>query len=79
MQRPTPKHLKDVLGAEKKIETTEEDREPTEKPTMSTNLDSWGLPETEPPTKDHPGHLKYVVDEQLGRHEFPNNWSRGCP
>ena len=34
-----------------KIEGLEEDRDFTGRPTESTNLDSWGIPETESPTK----------------------------
>lgn len=30
----------------------EEDRNSTERPAESTNMDHWGLPETEPPTQN---------------------------
>ena len=36
-----------------RIEGTEQDGNPTGKPTVSTNLDSWELQETEPPTNEH--------------------------
>jgi hypothetical protein len=35
-----------------RTERPEDDRDFTEKPTESTNLDPWGLPETESPTKE---------------------------
>ena len=35
------------------IEGTEGDGNPIGRPTVSTNLDPWELPETEPPTKEH--------------------------
>ena len=35
-----------------RIEEPEEDRDSTGRPTESTNLDLWGLPETEPLTKE---------------------------
>jgi hypothetical protein len=60
-------------------------RDSTGKPTVSTNLDLWGLSETESPTKEHtqagsrPPHT-YVADVQLGLYVGPpSNWSRGCP
>ena len=34
-----------------RIEGPQEDSDSTGRPTKSTNLDPWGLPETEPPTK----------------------------
>jgi hypothetical protein len=34
------------------IEGPEEDRNPTGRPTLSSNLDPWGFSETEPPTKE---------------------------
>jgi hypothetical protein len=44
-----------------RTEETEEDGNPIERPTVSVNLDSWELPETEPPTKEpprpHPQHI----------------------
>ena len=41
---------KEVRG---KIEGAEGDGNPIGRPTVSTNLDPWELPETEPPTKEH--------------------------
>jgi len=38
--------------AERRIEEPEEDRDSTGRPTESTNLDPWGLPETQSPIKD---------------------------
>jgi hypothetical protein len=47
-----------------KIEGTEGDDNPTGRPTVSSNLDFWALPETDPPNKEHtwidlstPAHL----------------------
>jgi hypothetical protein len=36
----------------RRIEGPEEDRDSTRRPTEPTNLDPWGLPDTEPPTKE---------------------------
>ena len=36
-----------------RIEGAEGDGNPIGRPTVSTNLDPWELPETEPPTKEH--------------------------
>ena len=36
-----------------KIEGPKVDRDSTGRPRESTNLDPWGLPETEPPGKEH--------------------------
>jgi hypothetical protein len=36
---------------ERRIEGLEEDRDSTGRPTVSTNLEKWGLPETESPLK----------------------------
>ena len=36
-----------------RIEGPEEDRDSTGRPTESTNLDLWGLPESESLTKEH--------------------------
>ena len=36
-----------------RIEETEGDGNPIGRPTVSTNLDCWELPETEPPTRQH--------------------------
>ena len=35
-----------------RIEETEGDGDPIGRPTVSTNLDPWELPETKPPTKE---------------------------
>jgi hypothetical protein len=42
-----------MRGRTEGTEGTEEDDDPTGRPTVSTNLDTWKLPETEPPTKEH--------------------------
>jgi hypothetical protein len=36
----------------RRTEGLEEERDPTGRPTESTNLDPWRLQETEPPTKE---------------------------
>ena len=36
-----------------RLEGAERDDNPIGRPTVSTNLDPWELPETEPPTKEH--------------------------
>lgn len=38
---------------EGRVEGPRGDRDSTKRPTESTNLDLWGLPKTEPPTKEH--------------------------
>jgi hypothetical protein len=38
---------------EGRIEEPRGDRDSTRRPTESTNLELWGLPETEPPTTEH--------------------------
>ena len=56
MQRPRARQaeLEESCGREgKRIEGTREVKDTTGKPTESTNLDPWELPETEPPTKEH--------------------------
>jgi hypothetical protein len=49
MQRPTAKHWLELWKSYGKvvgrIEGPKEDRDSTARPTESTNLDSWGLPE----------------------------------
>ena len=64
--------LKEGLRDLKRTRTPQEDQQ-------STNLDPWGLPETEPPTKELPWarpslslliHI-YVADVQLGLCECP--------
>jgi hypothetical protein len=54
------------------------------KKTESTNKDTWGLPETEPPTKEHvwagpnhPNHPTYVADVQLGLYMGPQTTGAG--
>ena len=39
----------------RRIEGPEEDRDSTKRPTESTNLDTWGLPETETQPKSEQG------------------------
>jgi hypothetical protein len=56
-----------------RISGPEGDRNSTGRPTMSTNLDPWEVPETEPPTKRHtragPRLLHTdVADMQFGLH-----------
>jgi hypothetical protein len=54
MQKPTAKHqmeLGEFYGRLRRTEGPEEVRDFTGRPTESTNLDTWGLPETEPPTR----------------------------
>lgn len=56
-----------------RIEGAEGDGNPIGRPTVSTNLDPWELPETEPPTKEHTWAgprlpCTYVADVQLGLH-----------
>ena len=55
--------LKDPKGFQPK-----EDRGTTGRPTKSTTLNPWGLPETEPPTKEQACARIYVADVQLGLH-----------
>ena len=56
IQRPTAKHQTELgkscgrVGG--RTEGPKEDRDSTERPIESNNLDPWGLPETEPPTKE---------------------------
>jgi hypothetical protein len=45
--------LEESCGRVGRIEGLDKDREFTERPTKSTNLNPWGLPETEPLTKEH--------------------------
>ena len=63
------------------------DRNSTGRATESTNLDSWGLPETEPPIKEHtwagprppyPSPCTYVADVQLGLRVGPKQLERGA-
>jgi hypothetical protein len=59
MQIPTDKHwmeVRDPCGrVRRRIEGPQGDDNPTGILTVSTNLDPWELPETEPPTNGHPG------------------------
>ena len=67
----------------------EVDRNLTERPTESTNLNSWELSESGPPTSEHtwarmtPSHPHplhshtYVVDKHLGLHGCPFLYSLG--
>jgi hypothetical protein len=59
------------------------ERNSTERPIQSTNLDPWGS-ESEPPTNEHTWvgprpPCSYVADVQLGLHVVLNNWNRGYP
>ena len=46
--------LREAYGrVKRRIEGPKEYRDSTGRPTESTNLDPWGLLETEPPTKEH--------------------------
>jgi hypothetical protein len=85
-ERDTKTYTQTLDGVGGKIEGPEEDRDSTERSTGPTNLDPWGLSETESPTRErgqagprHPG--TYVADEQLDLYEGPpNTCSRGtCP
>jgi hypothetical protein len=49
MQILTAKHW---IKVRRRIEGAERDGNPVGKPTVSTNLDPWELPETDPPTKE---------------------------
>ena len=53
----TVKHWAEVGGSygriRRRIEGLLGDGNPIGRPTVSTNLDPWELPETEPPTKEH--------------------------
>jgi hypothetical protein len=87
MQIPTDKHwteVRDSFGrVERRIEVLEGDKNSIGRPTESTNLDPWGLSETEPPTKEHtlvglrPQNIcsRHAAQFPCGS---PNNWSRGC-
>ena len=60
----------------RKTEGPEEDRDSTERRTKSTNLDPWGLPEIEPPTKEPAWAgpkppCTYVADVHLGLYVGP--------
>jgi hypothetical protein len=56
MLRPTAKHLtelgKSCVRVGRRIEGHKKDRVSTGRLTESSNLDAWGLPEDEPPTKE---------------------------
>ena len=55
MQIPTDKHWTEVRDPYRRVrgrtEGPQGDGNPTGRPTVSTNLDPWKLPETEPPTE----------------------------
>ena len=57
MQIPTVKHGMEVRDSYRRVrsrmEGTEGDYNPIGRPTVSTNLYLWELPQTEPPTKEH--------------------------
>jgi hypothetical protein len=57
MQIPTAKHWTEVRVSygrvRRRIEGPEGGDNPTEGPTLSTNLGPWELPETEAPSKEH--------------------------
>ena len=80
MQRPKAKQgqaLVEELGEElgKRIDGPKEDRDSIERPKESTNLDPWGVPETEPPTKEQAWDLSplHICSRcaQLGLHVGP--------
>jgi hypothetical protein len=60
----------------RRTERSEEDRDSTERPTESTNLDPWGLPETEPPTKERAWAGAKPAAQFSCR--FPNKWRKSC-
>jgi hypothetical protein len=65
------------------IEGPEEDRDSTRRPTESTNLDLWGLPETETPTREQtwagptPTPSTSVTAVQRGLHVGPQQLKQG--
>jgi hypothetical protein len=69
------------------MEGPEEKMDPTRRLTESTNPDPWGLPETEPPSKElawagprFPSSCPYVTDVHLGLHAgSPTNSVGGFP
>ena len=78
--------LRDFYGRfRERIDSPEGDRNSTGRPTESTNLDPWGLSETEPPTKEHtqagpsppPNPSTYVVDVQLSLYTAPELLKQG--
>jgi hypothetical protein len=85
--RLTHKHymeLRESCGrVGRRIEGPEKDKDSIGRITVSTHLDSWGLPETEPPTKEctwagpSPPHIysKHAAWFSCGS---PKNWSRSC-
>ena len=74
MQRPTGKHwteLRESYGrVGGRIEATGGVRNSTGRSPESTNLDPWGLPETDPPNREHAGVRRrlHVADVQLSLH-----------
>jgi hypothetical protein len=71
---------------EGRIEQLKEDKDSIRRPTESTNLELWGLPETEPPAIDltlapittTTLHIcgRWAVRSSCGS---PNNWSKDDP
>jgi hypothetical protein len=61
----------------RRVESPEGDRNLTRRPTESTNLDTWSLSETMPPTKEYArarcrSTHTYVADVQLGLQVSPS-------
>ena len=85
MQRPIAKHwteLGESCGTVGEgIEGAIEDMDSTRRTTKSTNLDSWGFPETEPPNKEHiwAGSLPqmHIEDVHLGLCAGPQHLEPG--
>jgi hypothetical protein len=79
MQRPTTKHQSELRESCGRVgDKTERAKgvKDTRRPTESTNLGSWGLTETEPPTKEHAGAgpsapPPFVADMPFGLHVDP--------
>ena len=51
------------------IEGLESDKDSTGRPTESTNLDSWGLLETDPPKRERAGRRREREGEREGERE----------
>ena len=76
-------HGESCRRVEGRIKGPGRDRNPTGRPTESTNMVPWGLSETEPLTKEHTraGHrlsCTHVVDVQLGLHVGPPTAGAGA-
>ena len=52
------------------MEEAKEEGDPIVRPAVSTNLDPWELPDTEPPTRQHAGASQIPA---------PDTYSRGLP